>query len=68
MKKKIEGVPKNKKIMIDENKNIINIVDNILTPNQILSRLPISLAQINAGNNSEKLKKEIRQLLHSLYR
>ena len=54
--------------MIDENKNIINIVDNNLTPNQILSRLPISLAQINAGNNSEKLKKEIRQLLHSLYR
>ena len=68
MKKNIEGVPKNKKIMIDENKNIINIVDNILTPNQMLSRLSISLAQINAGNNSEKLKKEMRQLLHSLYR
>ena len=28
----------------------------ILTPNQMLSRLPISLAQLNAGNNSEKLK------------
>ena len=40
----------------------------ILTPNQMLSRLPISLAQLNAGNNSEKLKNEIRQLLHSLYR
>ena len=40
----------------------------ILTPNQMLSRLPISLAQLQAGNNSEKLKKEIRQLLHSLYR
>ena len=41
----------------------------ILTPNQMLSRLPISLAQLNAVNNSEKLKKnEIRQLLHSLYR
>ena len=66
MKKNIEGVPKNKKIMIDENKNTINIVDNILTPNQMLSRLSISLAQINAGNNSEKL--EMRQLLHSLYR
>ena len=40
----------------------------ILTPNQMLSRLPISLAQLNAGNNSEKLKNEIRQLLCSLYR
>ena len=35
----------------------------ILTPNQMLSRLPISLAQLKAGNNSE-----IRQLLYSLYR
>ena len=35
----------------------------ILTPNQMLTRLPIS-----AGNNSEKLKKEIRQLLYFLYR
>ena len=40
----------------------------ILTPSQMLSRLPISLAQLKAGNNSEKLKNEIRQLLHSLYR
>ena len=40
----------------------------ILTPNQMLSRLPISLAQLNAGNNSEKLKNEIRQLSYSLYR
>ena len=40
----------------------------ILTPEQMLSRLPISLAQLKAGNNSEKLKNEIRQLLHSLYR
>ena len=39
-----------------------------LTPNQMLSRLPITLAQLKAGNNSEKLKNEIRQLLHSLYR
>ena len=31
-------------------------------------RLPISLAQLNAGNNSEKLKNEIRQLLYYLYR
>ena len=39
-----------------------------LTPNQMLSRLPITLAQLKAGNNSEKLKNEIRQLLYSLYR
>ena len=40
----------------------------ILTPNQMLSRLPISLAQLKVGNNYEKLKNEIRQLLHSLHR
>ena len=40
----------------------------ILIPNQILSRLPIALAQLKAGNNSEKLKNEIRQLLYSLCR
>ena len=40
----------------------------ILTPNQMLSRLPVTLAQLKAGNNSEKLKNEIRQLLYSLYR
>ena len=66
-----------------ENPNeIVNLVENILefnrqqqglglkilTPNQMLSRLPISLAQLKAGNNSEKLKNEIRQLLYSLYR
>ena len=36
---------------------------NILKPNQVLSILPISLAQLKAGNNSEKLKNEIRKLL-----
>ena len=40
----------------------------ILTPSQMLSRLTISLAQLEAGNDSEKLKNEIRQLLYSLYR
>ena len=38
----------------------------ILTPNQMLRGLPISLAQLKAGNNSEKLKNKIRQLLYSL--
>ena len=40
----------------------------ILTPNQMLSRLPISLVKLKAGNNSEKLKNEISQILYSLYR
>ena len=63
---------------------IFNIVDNILnftlkerksgrglkilTPDQMLSRLPITLAQLKAGSNSKKLKNEIRQLFYSLYR
>ena len=40
----------------------------ILIPNQMLSRLPIYLAQLKAENNSEKIKNEIRQILYSLYR
>ena len=40
----------------------------IPTPDQMLSRLPIILAQLKAGNNSQKLINEIRQLLYSLYR
>ena len=40
----------------------------LLTPNQMLSRLPNYLAQLKAGNNSEKLKNEIIQLFYSLYR
>ena len=40
----------------------------ILIPKQMLSRLPISLTQLKAANNSEKLKNEIRQLLYSLCR
>ena len=39
----------------------------ILTPNQTLSRLPITFAQLKAGNNSQKLKHEIRHLYYSLY-
>ena len=39
----------------------------ILTPNRMLSRLSISLAQLKAGNNSEKFKK-FRQILYSLFR
>ena len=40
----------------------------ILTNKQMLNRLPILLAQIQAGNNSSKLKNKIRQILYSLYR
>ena len=39
----------------------------ILKPDQILSRSPITLEQLQAGNNSEKLKNEVRQLLYSLH-
>ena len=40
----------------------------ILTPNQMLKRLPIVLAQIKAGNNLENSLTEIRQIFYSLYR
>ena len=40
----------------------------ILTNKQMLNRLPILLAQIEAGNNSKSLKNELRQIIHSLYR
>ena len=39
----------------------------ILTPKQMLQRLPIVLAQVKAGNNSESLLNEIRQTVYSLY-
>ena len=75
-------MPRDRAFKIQENEKIIDIVEKviehdrqnqgqgskILTPNQILSRLPVSLAQLKAGNNSKKLKNEIRQLLYSLYR
>ena len=38
-----------------------------LTPDKLLTRLRILLAQIKAGNNSNKLKNEIRQILYLLY-
>ena len=40
----------------------------ILSPKQMLQRLPIALAQIKAGNTSENLLNEIRQIICSLYR
>ena len=39
----------------------------ILSPKQMLQRLPIALAQVKADSNSESLLNEIRQIVHSLY-
>ena len=39
----------------------------ILTPKQMLQRLPIALVQVKAGNNSENLLNEIKQIIYSLY-
>ena len=75
-KEAIRNVSEDRKSMIEEKKRIINIVKRvlyfnqieqqglglkILTLNQMFSRLPISLAQLKAGSNYEKLKNEIRQ-------
>ena len=40
----------------------------ILTPKQMLQRLPVALAQIKTGNNSKRLLNEIRKNVYSLYR
>ena len=47
--------------------NIDNSKLKILTPKQMIQRLPIALAQVKAGNNSESLLNEIRQIVFSLY-
>ena len=39
----------------------------ILAPKQMFQRLPIALAQVKAGNNSESLLNEIKQIVYSLY-
>ena len=74
---------KDNPLKTEENERIINIAERtleinsknqlglglqVLIPKQMLSRLQSSLIQLKAGNNSEKLKNEIRQLLHSLCR
>ena len=80
LKKEIENMSEEEK-EIEKPNEIMDIVEKviefndqtqrlqglkILTPDQILSRLPITLAQFKAGNNSEKLKNEIRQLFYAL--
>ena len=39
----------------------------ILTPEQMIQRSPIAFAQVKAGNNSENLLNEMRQIIYSLY-
>ena len=55
-------------IKIDSDKSKSGEGLKILTNKQMLNRLPILLAQIEAGNNSIKLKNEARQILYYLYR
>ena len=72
-----------KEILENENpEKVVNIVEKIidfnktqkskglkiLTPKQMLQRLPIAFAQVKAGNTSENLLNEIRQIIYSLYR
>ena len=58
-------------LMMSEAKNKVKATKGtglkILTHKQMLQRLPIALAQVKAGNNSESLSNEIRQIVYSLY-
>ena len=82
LEKELKGISK-EEIEIERPYNIVKVVKKILkinkinqegkglkilTPDQMLSKLPITLDQLKAGNNSEKFKNEIKQLLYSLYR
>ena len=75
LKNIVKNVPKYKVSKVEENQKIVDIAERILdlnskkqsgrglkvlTPNQMVNRLPISLAQLKSGNNSDKLKNEIR--------
>ena len=76
LKEEIKNMSK-KEIKIEKSDEIVRVVEmilkfnkqnqqgkgiKILTPNQMLSRLPITLAQLKAGNNSEKLKGTLMQI------
>ena len=63
VKKEQEGKGANEMSRVNASERL-----KILTPNQMLKRLPIALAQVKAGNNSEVLLNEIRQIVYSLYR
>ena len=75
--KKISNPGDNQKMMYDYWKRLKKSIESlnpkgeglkILTNKQMLNRLPILLTQIQAGNNSNSLKNELRQILYSLYR
>ena len=74
LKNIVKNMPRDEVSKVEKNEKIIDIVERILelknekkigsglkilTPNQMLSRSPISLAELKAGNNSEKLKNKI---------
>ena len=59
----VTGIVKVSNYKVSEHSNV-----KILSPKQMLQRLPISLAQVKAGNASESLLNEIRQIMYSLYR
>ena len=82
LKNEIKKMSKNE-IKTEKLDKIVNIIEKILhfnrqnqerqglkilTPDQMFTKLPITLAQLRAGNNSKKLKNKIRQLLSLLYR
>ena len=83
LKNEIEDMNNEIEIEIEEPDKRVDIVKKILEfndqnqkgqglkmlpPDQMLTKLPITLAQLKAGNNSKKLENEIRQLMYSLYR
>ena len=83
MKNIVKNGPADDLLKTEENEKIIDVVESILEindkiqsgqglkyliPNQMLSKLPTSLEQLKAGNNSGKLNNEIKKLLYSLYR
>ena len=63
-----EKSDKEKQESAEQHKKQRRVGLKILIPDQMLSRLPITLAQLKAGNNSQKLINEIIQLMYSLYR
>ena len=54
-------------IVFEAKNNTIGKGLKILTPKQMIQRLPIALAQVKAGNNSENVLNKIRQIIYSLY-
>ena len=60
--------PTGKKLPPDVKKKRTGKGLKIMTPSQLITRLPILVAQKQAGNNSQKLNNEIRQIIYSLHR